>query len=371
MPQVTAWDAIVIGGGVAGGSAATLLARAGQKVLLLEKELATGNKVCGEFISVEAQHYLKLLGVDLLALGASAIENMRLISGRRQCLSRLPFQALSLSRHRLDTDILRLAREAGCDIRYGLTVQELTQTGNHWQVRAADQTLCAPQVFLATGKHELRGWERKHNRKAPMIGLKMHLHLAPAQAKALTSTVELVLCRGGYAGLELVENTTANLCMLLSKAYFNAHGASWKSVLANLATQCPLLAERLQGATDLWPKPLAVSGNPYGLLHRAESNPGGLYRLGDQMAVIPPFCGDGMSIALHTAFAASHYAALGRTREYYQEVSRELKPQLRKAKWISDVIANPLFRHMLLPLASIPGLARKIIYATRVQSSVV
>ncbi len=40
-------------------------------------------------------------------------------------------------------------------------------------------------------------------------------------------------------------------------------------------------------------------------MHKPGSDePAGLYRLGDQMAVTPSFSGDGMSIALHTAFAA-------------------------------------------------------------------
>ena len=45
---------------------------------------------------------------------------------------------------------------------------------------------------------------------------------------------------------------------------------------------------------------------PYGFVHRSGSaDPPGVLRLGDQMGVIPSFSGDGMAIALHTAFAAT------------------------------------------------------------------
>jgi flavin-dependent dehydrogenase len=59
------WDAIIIGGGLAGSAAAIELARAGKKVLLLEKEGQAHHKVCGEFISCEAEYYLSALGFDL------------------------------------------------------------------------------------------------------------------------------------------------------------------------------------------------------------------------------------------------------------------------------------------------------------------
>lgn len=51
----------------------------------------------------------------------------------------------------------------------------------------------------------------------------------------------------------------------------------------------------------MWDKPLAVFGIPYGFVHKDSNTTPGLYRLGDQIAVIPSFSGDGMAIALHTA----------------------------------------------------------------------
>ena len=44
-------DAIVIGGGPAGATAALLLSRAGWSVTVIEKDVYPRGKVCGEFIS--------------------------------------------------------------------------------------------------------------------------------------------------------------------------------------------------------------------------------------------------------------------------------------------------------------------------------
>ena len=46
-------EAVVIGGGLAGGAVATLLARAGREVTLIEREASPVDKVCGEFLSFQ------------------------------------------------------------------------------------------------------------------------------------------------------------------------------------------------------------------------------------------------------------------------------------------------------------------------------
>ena len=74
--------------------------------------------------------------------------------------------------------------------------------------------MSAGSVFLATGKHELRGAARA-SRGTGLIGMKMYYTLVPAQIAELRNHVELVLFNGGYAGLQLVESECAVLCILL------------------------------------------------------------------------------------------------------------------------------------------------------------
>ena len=63
-------DALVVGGGPAGASLVVLLARSGRDVVLVEREAAPTDKVCGEFVSRETARYLARLGIDLTALRA-------------------------------------------------------------------------------------------------------------------------------------------------------------------------------------------------------------------------------------------------------------------------------------------------------------
>src|SRR5262245_15524071 len=58
------WDALVVGAGPAGALTATLLARAGGRIALIEKETFPRSKLCGGFVSPEAVLLLRSAGVQ-------------------------------------------------------------------------------------------------------------------------------------------------------------------------------------------------------------------------------------------------------------------------------------------------------------------
>ncbi len=303
-------EAVVIGGGPAGAMAATLLARAGREVLLLERDPAPAERICGEFLSREALEDLDRLGVSPLALGAPPIATVRLLHGAARAEAPLPFRAASLSRRVLDAAMLEAAAAAGARVRRGASVRALAPEGLLLDGAEAEP-LRAAAVLLATGKHDLRGARRALRRPPPdLVGFKTHLQLSPAEARALEGTVEVLLLRGCYAGLQPIEGGRANLCLLAHRRRLLACGGTWPALLASLCAESPALARRLDGARELLPRPLTIARVPYGFLHRAPERPG-LYRLGDQMAVIPSFCGDGISIALHSAAAAARAVLAG------------------------------------------------------------
>ena len=58
------FDAIAIGGGLAGCAFAITMARAGRKVAVIERTRVALPKVCGDFLSAEALVLLQRLGID-------------------------------------------------------------------------------------------------------------------------------------------------------------------------------------------------------------------------------------------------------------------------------------------------------------------
>jgi len=358
-------EVLVIGGGPAGAAAAILLARAGREVILLERERGPHDKVCGEFISHEAATYLGDLGVDLTGLGAVAITGARLAGRRGQTRIALPFSAFSLSRRRLDEALLQLAQAAGADLRRGARARKLTHMANGWAADLGEAGRASGgAAFLAVGKHDLKGLKRPDGLQSELVGFKMHLSLAPAQAAALGGHVELMLFPGGYAGLEPIEDGLANLALLVRRSALSK-GDAWPALLTRMRAACALLDERLEGAQTLWPRPLAIAAIPYGHVQRSAA---GLWRLGDQAAVIPSFAGDGLAIALHSAHAAAGAYLAGQSAETYQRrLARDLAPQVLGATLLSQAMVRPWGQAILTGLARLqPKLMTAAALGTRI-----
>lgn len=344
-------EALVVGGGPAGAAVAIHLARSGRSVELIEQSAAAHHKVCGEFLSREAVAYLAALGVDLHALGARPIHGVRLSARRNIAACDLPFPAFSLTRRTLDEALLALAAQAGVKVVRGRRVDALTESGgtqtdSSWMAQlSGGENRRAAAVFLATGKHDLAGHRRPPGAQNRLVAFKMYFHLAPAQQRALHGWVELFLFPGGYAGLQLTEDNQANLCLLVEREAFAACQHEWPALLAHLLRCCQPLAERLDAAQPVLARPLALSSIPYGLL--MEHAQPGLWRLGDQAAVIPSFSGDGISIALHSAHLASGmYLRGAQSAEFARRLHGELRSSVHLATMLSRMmIAAPVLAH--------------------------
>jgi len=327
-------EVLIIGGGLAGSAAAIRLARAGRDVVVIERAPHAEHKVCGEFLSREALNYLESLGLEATRFGAVPIGAVRLAGNGGLSESKLPFQALSLTRRRLDEELLQMAEDAGARILRGCRVDGLEREGAKWRVSVEGaEPVSADAAFLATGKHDVRGRARPKGKQSDLVAFKMYWRLVPTQAAALEGHVELMLYRGGYAGLQPVEDGAANLCCLVERTELQRIGGRWEHLLAMMQLQCGLLRERLQGSQELLERPLAVSPIPYGYVRDASD---GVWALGDQAAVIPSFTGDGMSIALHSGCLAAAMYLQGQGAEQFQERLRgELSGQVALATLVS------------------------------------
>lgn len=362
-------ECLVIGGGLAGAMAGLRLAARGCAAVLIEKEREPHHKVCGEFLSPEAILYLRQAGVDPLRLGAVPVRRLRLSARNRTVETALPFTALSLSRRVLDEALLECATEQGCNVRRGLAVENLSREAERWAATlSSGETITAPAVFLATGKHDLRGWARAAGAQNDLVGFKLHCHLSAAQTRALEETMELFLFRGGYGGLCLIEQEIANLCLVVRKSTLRRLGG-WSALLDAILTGNRRMRACLDRARPLQQRPLAISSIPYGYLLRHDAHEG-LWPIGDQAAVIPSFTGDGMSIALHSgALAAASFLAGESPGDYQQTLARQLRSGIGIATWLSRAAVASIAGHIApLLFASLPGALSRIASATRIPS---
>ena len=353
---------LVLGGGPAGAAAAIGLARAGLPHLLVERTRETGDALCGGFLSWRSLDSLAALGIDREALGGATVRRVRLFAGGRSAEARLPRPACGVSRRRLDTLMLAQAVACGAAVERGVAAAAV----EHHGVRLRDGTrLDGAALFLASGKHDVRGAARDAvPADDPSLGLRTRLGPAPALAALVGDAVELHLFRGGYAGVVMQEDGTANACLAVRRSRLAAAGSP-AALLAQLGAENPPLGERIgygTAATD------AVANVPYGW--RASVGTSGLFRLGDQAGVIPSLAGEGMGIAIESGRrAAAAYAAGGAAASigYQHRLARDLAGPLGIAGVVRALGDRPHTAQAMLGLARIaPALMQIIARSTRI-----
>ena len=357
---------LIVGGGPAGSAAAITLAKAGQTPLVIERTRAASEVVCGGFLGWDALAALRKLGVDAAALGARPISRVRLMTRRRFVEADLPHAAAGLSRRTLDAALLAAAEAAGARVMRGRAVRAADCSGR--SVRTGDgEAIACEALFLATGKHELRGLARNLSgySNVPAVGIRMVLPSSPERELALAGAVELHLFDRGYAGLLLQEDGTANLCFSVSQDRFRAAGGA-RALITEIMHEAPMLAERL--GSDLPGSFAAIAGVPYGW--RARQTLPGIFRIGDQGSVIASLVGDGIAIALTSGRdAASALLTKGASGapDWQLQFSNRARRAIGVAETLRHGAARPLAADAFIQLTRlVPGLSRFAARITRI-----
>lgn len=354
---------VVIGGGLAGTVAALFLARAGQDVLLVEKNSKAHHKVCGEFLSTEAQDLLAFLGIDIWSKAAASISRVRIVVGTRQASARLPFKAAGFSRYQLDDLLLKAAVNAGSRVVRGEVASKLEVTAKALKLKVGTDEIQADRIVLATGKHNMKGYPRSTN---PMTAFKQQLKISTEQQSLLRDVVQLAVFDGGYIGACFIEGSLVTICWTLQNELVKSIGPGWAAHRTFLSIQSPLLEHLLINAVPQFGKPVAVSNIPYGYLRKVVIS-SRLYPAGDQLAVIPSYTGDGTSIALYSGIKAAQAIIANQPAENYQrEMIACLKSQFRWAGLANLCFENKLARYAGMSLSQgMPSFMTAIAHLTR------
>ena len=341
---------LILGAGPAGASAAIVLACAGAAPQVIARHRDIPDALCGGFLSWRTLAALERLGVAADALNPARIGIVRLFAAGRMVEAPLPAPALAVSRRRLDTVLADVASAAGARIERGVTVRAIDDAG----VRTADgATLTGEALFLASGKHDVRGAARPAAARGddPTLGLRWRCQPAPALTHMVAGAIELHLVARGYVGIALQEDGSANVCMAIRRSRLDAAGDP-AALLRELAAEAPALADRLAFVGDGGGAGDAIANVPYGW--RATAGTAGRYRLGDQAAVIPSLAGEGIGIAVASgASAAAAWLRDGSAGApaWQRGFARRAAAPLGWAGAVWRVAERPALAALLLPAA--------------------
>ena len=356
---------LIVGGGPAGAAAALALARGDFTPEVVERRQGPHDPVCGGFLSWRALNALTRLGIDPGALGARRIERARIFAGERMLEFDLPEAAAGLSRRRLDAALLSAAERAGAVVTRGRAVRSADPATRHVRLDTGEE-IAAETLFLATGKHELRGLARpvRRPRSQTAVGLRAAVPLAAADARELAGTIELHLFDGGYAGALLQEDGHANICLSVSQRRLSQAGGI-QSLLLQLAEAAPRLGNRIGPAlTARW---ATIAGVPYGW--RAGTGLPSVFRTGDQALVPASLVGDGLAAALQSGMGAAD-AFRVRGADAAPEWQADLSRRSRRSLVLGEALRSAAERDRvrtgaLRIMQAVPQLARAAARLTR------
>ncbi|WP_405082782.1 NAD(P)/FAD-dependent oxidoreductase [Paenibacillus chitinolyticus] len=215
-------------------------------------------------------------------------------------------------------------------------------------------------------RRALNAWKRS---SPDYMGVKSHytgIEIGPV--------VELYLFPGGYLGLCPIEDGLVNVSALLSRDAFRGAGKSVLALLEAAAQRCPPLHAKLKRGLPVPGAQAAVA--PVKLNRRL--NPWDMVpRLGDSSAMIPPLCGDGMSMALRSArlcapladdYLRGKLSLAGWEEQYVRAVKRTFGRPLRWGRLLQSSLDSPAAVRLLLRLAQLsPGMASGLLEATRLK----
>lgn len=370
------FDAAVIGGGLAGCSAAIALARQGRRVLLLEAGTYPRPKVCGEFLSPETAALFAQLGFSqrLMALNPVAIRTVTIAgSGGAAWHGRFPAPALGISRYALDQALADHAAALGVqlceaskvtkidgDLSNGFTVS--TQRVENYEARA---------VIAAYGKRSVLDRVLERSSSGPYIGLKQHFNGPP-----LADHIDLYVFDGGYCGMSQVEDGTTNVCLLVRQDKFQAVSGGGSDAVprfvAWMGEQNPGLGRWLSQAAPVYDDWLSIAQVSVAAKTPLE---GDLLLAGDCAGMIAPLAGDGMAMAVQAGILAannvgrflSHLHDAEATKKSYADAwRRTFAGRLRLGRALQNIMLRPrLIGPGLRVMNRVPPLGDWLVRQTR------
>ena len=355
-------DVIVVGGGPAGASTAFALARAGAKVLLIDRDRFPRDKPCAEYLSPQASRVLSDMGVlaEVESRGPAHLAGMvvRAPSGRQ---FRGDFAAphgfrgfrdrgLAIRRRVLDAILLDAARRAGVDVIEQARVTDVRRDdrGRACGVAVAHEAdardLFAPLLIGADGLRSIVGRRLgliRSGRFPRRIALVSHWR----GIADIGDYGEMHVERDGYVGLAPVDDGLVNVAIVIPASRAHTIGSDRGQFVSEWLGRRPHLVKRFTRAVR---ESSVVATGPFNVRARRAWAPGTLL-VGDAADFFDPFTGEGIYAALRGGELAAE-AALGSLantlsdeplREYERARRAEFSGKWRVERLVGAAVAFP------------------------------
>ena len=366
-------DVVVVGAGPAGSATALRLAKAGVKVLLLDRAHFPRDKPCSEYLSPESTRVLERLGPEVLAAVEAAapahLWGMRLVApSGAGVVGRFETFSYALPRTRFDMILRRAAEAAGAEVLEGVKVEEVLYDGGAVSGVVARETGNGKRktyrASVVVGADGLRSIVARRLgkviRTAPYrIAFTAHV----ADVRDVRDLGEMHVGRPGYVGFGPIGGgvTTVALVVPVKEARRGER-------LFQELERFPAIRGRFDSRRIV--RRVLATGPFARWSRRPVAQGGGALLVGDAADFFDPFTGQGIYSALRgaelAAAAVLNHLTTGASLERYASARRrEFRGKWLLERMIGMAVGWPsLIEHVVERLTRRPHLADLLVRAT-------
>ena len=358
-------DVLVIGGGPAGSTIATLLARKGWQVTLLEKDRHPRFHI-GESLLPMNMPILQRLGVfekmDAIGVFKRGADFPRDEGGyntfdfTRAYPAKFP-HAYHVKREQFDRMLFEHAREHGVDAREQVKVErvEFAANGRPDQVHARDANgdalVLRPRYLVdASGRDAFLGGKLKLKRRNPRHqSAAVFSHYRGVQRRSGNDAGNVSIYRHpeGWIWLIPLPDGEMSVGAVCYPEYMKTRQGDSEGFLLRTLAGIPEIVERMAGAERI--APIHVTGN-YAYECTRMAGPGWLL-VGDAYNFVDPMFSSGVYLGMHSAEQGTAVVD-GALREPAREAAlqRDMERQLNRGldvfKWFIYRFTSPTMKHL-------------------------
>jgi flavin-dependent dehydrogenase len=369
--QPTIWDVAVIGGGPAGSTAATLLAKQGYRVRLIEKARHPRFHI-GESLLPANLRLFEQLGVaeEVRAIGMVKLAAEFVSPQHGNRLQRFHFadawdksmpSAYQVRRSELDELLLRNAAQHGAQVSEGCRVRAVAFADDHSSATLSashddgrDETIRARFVVDASGRDTLLANQfgtKRRNAKHNSSALYAHFVGARRNAGENEGNITIFWFEHGWFWFIPLADGATSIGAVVWPAYLKqrSRGVSVEAFFRDTIALCAPLAERLKDA-ELTGEVHATGNYSY----TGEMTHGrNFLLLGDAFAFIDPVFSSGVMLAMQSAFAGAKAidAALAepsRAQAALAQFDRDVRHGPREFSWFIYRMTTPAMRNLFM-----------------------
>jgi menaquinone-9 beta-reductase len=347
-------DVLIAGAGPAGSMAAIVLARAGARVLLVDRETFPRDKLCGDTLNPGALRALASLRLTLPASAGRPLSGMTL-SGP-SAIVRASYEdaaGFAVRRRVLDLWLLEEAMRSGARFEPQLTARHplVDASGSRPLVKGAAFTRSGtgePQIRLpatitiaADGRGSALGRAAglvSHPRRPRRWAYGTYM----SGIDGVGTMGEMHIRSGGYIGIAPIDDGVANVCVVTARKPIARNPVD---VIRSVVDRDRRLRARFRLAAMVAPVtvlgPLAVNATAPGVE--------GLLLAGDAAGFVDPMTGDGLNLAMRGGMLAAREALRAlETGAFADAVARlaaarrlELGSKLRFNRFVRRLVSSP------------------------------